>query len=89
MVHKYFKVGDFVYQPYSPQKAGKVIKTEIKSKRFPNGNSEDYLYVTVKFLDGTVKELWELHLNDFNQLIADHEKKLQTHRSKLVKLQQL
>ena len=37
----------------------------------------------------TTKEVWELGIRLFLPLIADHEKKLATHRATLVKLEAL
>jgi hypothetical protein len=84
-----FKVGDYVYKPFQPQKPGKVINTYVTRKKYDNGNIIDYLYCTVNFLDGKQEDIWELRLKSFDALIADHKKKLSTHLITLAKLNAL
>jgi len=81
----YVCVGDYVYEAYLPQTPG-VVK-DIK-KVLIKGTLEDY-EVTVHFVNGTTKVVTDLILRDFNQLIADHQKKLNTHTSKLPLLAKL
>ena len=91
-----YNVGDFVYEPYSPQRPGKVMRivgagsTTIDIDggvgTIPPLVLSSNDYVEVKFLNGKTKQISMMHLADFNALIADHQKKLQTHQSKLSKL---
>lgn len=86
-------VGQYVYKYGSPQKPGKIISLTKKCTPRKIGNitlSGGYwTCAEVKWIDGTVSGWDVLSLKDFNDLIADHEKKLKTHRDKLPKLQTL
>lgn len=80
-------IGRYVYQPYRPQIPGKIIE-DHGPQEAPN-SEYTWRIVTVEFLDGK-KELKPLmHLNDFQSLIDDHEKKLKTHKDKLKELDKL
>lgn len=68
-------VGRRVYKPYAPTQAG-IIRSEE-----PSGT------LTVKWLDGTTEIVSKRGLNDFDSLIEDHKKKLNTHLRTLAKLQ--
>ncbi len=85
-----YQVGDYVYEPYAPQNLGKVMKlVGAGITKIDIGGSISPLvyrsndYVEIKFLNGKIKQISMSHLADFNALIADHQKKLQTHTSKL------
>ena len=62
------EVGDFVYEPYTPQMPGKVVEIleETESAGFK---------VRVKFINGKEKIIVENHLNDFDGLIESCKKK--------------
>jgi len=78
------KVGDYVYKPFKPQKIGKVL--EIIKKEDFNSNPKQYgNLVKVHWSDGKIKEETDMYLNNFGRLIADHEKKLATHKATLEK----
>ena len=77
------KVGDFVYKPYSPNKAGKVVKVQ-------EGDHQCDPLLTIKWLDGTTTEdLIEWRVSDFEALLEDHKKKVRTHQATLKKLEEL
>ncbi len=84
-------VGDLVYKSYTPQKAGKVIRTiEGQMRTAMNGRTwREPDKVEIKWLNGTTSIVSVLGLRDFRDLIADHEKKLDTHRRTLGKLEAL
>ena len=71
------KVGQHVYRHGLPLNAGTIV--------------EVYPYGAVKVLwsNGDALSEWTLGLRDFDALIADHEKKLSTHRATLAKLEQM
>jgi hypothetical protein len=74
-------IGKLVYTAFRAQCPGKIIKElSISESRYPTRN------VLVKFIDGTESEMSCIYLKDFDALIADHEKKLSTHKSKLAAL---
>ncbi len=72
------EVGDYVYRAFQPQKPGKVARIAQERPYFN--------LVEIKWISGETTVTDEGGLRDFNGLIADHEKKLQTHKSKLPKL---
>lgn len=63
-------VGDYVYEPFAILKPGKVIAVHNIVR---NGYPERHL--EVRWLDGSVTKVWELHLNDFNHATDEHLKK--------------
>jgi len=63
------KLGVLGYEAFKPQKPGKVISVR-PSNRFP-----DESYVTLKFLDGSTKEINASHVNDYEELIEEHRRK--------------
>ena len=79
-----FPLGSFVYQPYEPQKAGIVISIRVRQRR-PE-TRKFYSYVCRR-PDGT--EFETDVVKDFRQLIADHERKLSTHRKLLSRLEEM
>jgi hypothetical protein len=85
------EVGDFVYKAYTPQTAGKVIRIiEGQMRTALNGNTfKEPPKAEIKWLNGTTTILSVLSLQDFRGLIADHEKKLETHRKTLSRLEEL
>jgi len=78
------KVGDYVYKPFAPSMAGKIIGCVKLAGAFPGDCS-----VTVKWLNGTVTTETSWHLQDFNGLIAEHQKRLATHTKTLERLEKL
>lgn len=76
--------GSNVYRPYRPQQAGVIVTdldkgtTEVHNRR-----------VRVRWLKGTEEQVRLGDLNDFDLLIEDHRKKLQTHEAVLEKLKVL
>jgi hypothetical protein len=71
-------VGQRVYQAYSPQRAG-IITSIIPPGQKPIF-AGSFPYVEVTWLDGTKTESNTLGLRDFDSLLEDHKKKLQTHQ---------
>jgi len=80
-------IGKLVYEAFSPQKPAKIIAEVSRRAVLKIGSPERH--VQVKFLDGKVKEVPLSFLNDFEALISDHRKKLETHTSKLELLKSL
>ena len=76
-------VGSFVYEAYTPSKCGVVLEDlgEYGAGYFHK--------LLVKYKNGTVKETTSAGLNDYEELIADHERKLNNHRKVLEQLKQL
>ena len=87
------KPGDFVYWNYSPGKVGKVIQDlgpEIKPALGGGTFASTFHILRVKQLaDGQEVDVDARHLKNFNALIADHQRKLNTHLATLAKLQTL
>ncbi|OGM10641.1 hypothetical protein A2Z67_00095 [Candidatus Woesebacteria bacterium RBG_13_36_22] len=73
--------GDLVYRAFRPQKPGKVISV-VSERLYFN-------MVSVIWINGETEILSEDSLQNFRELIADHERKLATHRNKLPKLERL
>jgi hypothetical protein len=81
------EVGDFVYKAYTPQSAGKVIRIiegQMRTTTFKEPPGAE-----IKWINGTTTIENVLSLRDFRSLIADHEKKLETHKKTLSKLEDL
>ena len=75
------EVGMNVYEPYHPTRAGVV--TTVRYKKL-------YGYqVRVLWLSGETTEVVSSYLSDFDELIADHRKKLATHLKTLDRLKGL
>ena len=78
------KVGQRVYQAYSPQRAGVItailppLDKPVFAVSFPN--------VEVTWLDGSKTTQNTVGLRDFDSLITDHVKKLDTHRGTQLRL---
>jgi hypothetical protein len=68
------RIGQLVYPSYTPQKVGVITKLEKFTAR---GGYEDWK-VTVETLKGTIKYDSCMSLKDFNALVADHRKKIET-----------
>lgn len=74
--------GQLVYEVGCPKRAGIVISNNnIPGKYFG--------LATVKWVDGITTTIKCQCLNDFQALIDDHKKKLNTHLATLTKLQAL
>lgn len=85
------KVGDLVYEPFSPKKAGKIIEV-VGRRKFPD--RPDYVCpffeVKVRWAkDGSVTVCDSGQLNGFQDLIDDHERKLATHMAMKARLEAL
>jgi hypothetical protein len=77
------KVGQRIYLFGRPQVAGVI--TAVLGK----ADNEYFHRVRVKWLKGHEEEYTTHGLNDFDSLIADHRKKLDTHLKTLKKLEAL
>jgi hypothetical protein len=75
------KVWQTVYKHGTPQKPGVIMSVDSKK-------SKDFM-VHVKWLDGSITSEFTCGLKDFGALIADHQKKLNTHQHNLRKLKAL
>jgi|MudIll2142460700_1097286.scaffolds.fasta_scaffold184039_3 hypothetical protein len=75
---KHFHIGDLVYRAYRPVQCGKVKKITAIGVYFNN--------VEVAWINGKTSTINEAGLRSYIDLIAEHEKKLITHKAKLPKL---
>jgi len=73
-----YQIGDIIYDAYRPQRPGKVIGYRDIEKY-----GGFYSYAKIKWMDGTVDEHWDIHLNSLVKLIEDHERKLTNHKKRL------
>jgi hypothetical protein len=87
-------VGQRVYAPFAPQRAGiithvgPVITITWPGKPVYVCHGDNY--VNVRWLTGEEQvNMSSSHLNDFDGLITDHQKKLATHTVTLDKLKEL
>ena len=89
------RVGDLVYEPYTPSRAGKIIKVEKKIERtilkefMPDVSPTIKHVITVLFLNGSTKSYDSIHLQPFDRLVEDHirkAKKFSDVRCRLLKL---
>lgn len=90
------KVGSLVYKPYEPNNPGKVKKVLNPNTSLTNPNIilpsghlisiKTQLPVEVAWFNGGITIEASEHLHDFDALIAEHQKKLNTHTSKLPQL---
>ena len=78
----YMNVGDYVYRRSSPVQMGKIINLKTITKQ---GHSRQYdeEHATVQWINGEISDINTLYLSKYMALIADHEKKLATHRTRL------
>jgi hypothetical protein len=76
--------GTRVYQAYAPQRAGVVLED-----LGPAGPCGYFRHLRIRWLGGETTHHSSGHLNDFDALIADHQKKLATHLKTLEKLKAL
>jgi hypothetical protein len=87
-----FKVGEVVYEPYSPLKYG-LVKSIRMSNQNPFNKAltgpRTYEYCTVTWKDGTTTEAWGLNLKSLDALLATTEKKANTHRGNIEKARKL
>lgn len=74
-------IGRRVYKIYRPSIAG-VVREVTSRGAFEN-------QIKVAWIDGSTSVESEFDLKDFDALIADHEKKLATHRATLEKIKSL
>jgi len=85
-------VGTLVYRYGSPQKTGKIIELIHRRDSTVGGGQKArrriFAVVKVKWLkDGEEQVIEEQQLKDFRELIADHERKLKTHKKMLKRLE--
>ena len=85
------EVGDFVYKAFKPQTPGKVVRVIEGEMRtdFRGRPYRESAKAEVCWLNGTTSIVSMLNIRSFRELIADHERKLETHRSKLERLEAL
>jgi len=76
-------VGEIVYSAYRPQRPGKVVEVLYRTR----GTAHTHAHYLVNWGKSEVTEHWELDLSSLNDLIADHEKKLNGHKKRLEKAQ--
>lgn len=95
-------VGMYVYVPYGATNPGKIKQLLPQNTPLTNPNTLNFgsafgsvsigttgTPVEVAWHSGKVTIEDSFHLSDFNALIADHQKKLNTHTSKIPRLQSL
>lgn len=77
-----YDINDIVYEPFAPLNPGKVLAV------FPTSNIGWQWEYDVKFLkDGKIRRVYLI--KDFKALIADHQKKVNTHTNNLKKIEEL
>ena len=77
------KVGEFVYRPFCTSQNGKIISVGDHIDMWPG------TAVTVKWSTGKITEENCGNLKDLEQLIADHERKINTHKKRIKVLEAL
>lgn len=77
-------IGQLVYRPFKPQNPGKIIEIEEGAKSINPSMKE--VKVKVKWIKGEISSWYSYNLNDFDELIKEHEKKLNTHKNAKQKL---
>ena len=84
MIADEVKIGTYVYLPYKPQTIGKIIKIEKfhGKSTFPD---VDVQWTKPDKQGKSITRIWAIQLQNIENLIADHEKKLETHRKNLEK----
>lgn len=80
--------GSRVYRHCRPMNPG-IVQKMIGIKRQTNVGEVEFKGVIVKWLNGTETEEFLTGLKMFDQLIAEHEKKLATHKATAEKLKKL
>lgn len=80
-------VGTYVYQPFSPQKAGVI--TEVGEEVVTRGYHTGWHFITVKWLNGTETQTDSSRVKCFMSLVEDTERKLATHKKTIAKLDKL
>lgn len=82
----YCEVGSYVYEPYRPQKIGKILELVQKEDlTLPQGKKKYGNIVKVQWITGEIEEINDMNLSNFETLISDHRKKLATHEKTLAK----
>lgn len=76
-------VGAFVYESYTPAKCGVVIAD------LGPMNGGYFHLLRVKTIKGEIQDINSGRLNDYDALIADHEKKLAGHLDRINKLKKI
>jgi hypothetical protein len=83
------EVGTLVYLPFSPVTIGVITELREVANPLPRNPDHKDTEAWVTWLNGKLKGgVWHgfsWRLSDFDALIADHEKKLATHRANRLK----
>lgn len=77
-------IGQYVYRTGTPQVPGKILGS--KSDQLPHRTRTT---AHVLWINGEESHIDVMFLRDFQGLIADHEKKIKTHRAKLAVLEKM
>lgn len=80
-----YSLNEIVYEPYAPRTYGRVLAIGWSVESRFSGRP----FYHVRWKDGREDWVWELHLNSLEKLVADHEKKINTHRANIQKAKQL
>jgi hypothetical protein len=80
-----FSVDEIVYKPYTPRDYGRVLAIGWSSERRFSGRP----FYRVRWKDGRENWVWEVSLKSLEKLLADHERKLATHRKNIAKGKEL
>lgn len=76
-----FSIDEIVYEPYAPRQYGRVLAIGWS----PDPRYSGRPFYRVRWKNGREGWTWELHLKSLEQLLADHEKKISTHRTNIAK----
>ena len=85
------KIGDIVYEAYTPMKAGKIVKVEVTKKATGVPGTPGYwpeeVRETVQKLDGTTFS--SIALKCYETLVEDHSRKARNQGAILAKLRKI
>jgi len=81
-------VGQFVYEPFSPQKVGVIRSVKFRKTPYPSF-FVSVEWVTKKGAKTIQTGIDSSSLQDLQSLITDHQKKLQTHLDSKTRLQKI
>lgn len=81
--------GAIVYEPRRPSLYGKVSERQEEREPWQSEDGPPSVFYVVKWKDGRTTREWSLQINSLENLIADHEKKLATHRATMKKAMEL
>jgi len=91
MMREKFEIGHIVYEGHKPQRFGKVVEILDEGPPFkatPQHITQDVFY-KVRWKDGSETVEWRLNVKSLSGLIADHERKIETHKRNLAKAMEL